>query len=129
MGLFGRALISIALVLGLAIDIYKLAILAAVLMSWIRPDPYNPLVRFVNQITEPVFSWLRARLPQALFSTGIDLTPMIVFFILVFLESFIVGSLADAGHRMVFESRITSGSVLPLQGVDAGQANPVFEYK
>ncbi len=104
MSLIGRALIGLAVVLGMAIDIYKLIVLGAVIMTWVRPDPNHPLVKFVNQATDPVFRWLRSRLPQSLFSTGLDLTPILVFFILIFIESFVVGSLSDMGHSMVYNA-------------------------
>lgn len=103
MSVIGRALMSLAAVIGLAISIYKIVILAAVIMTWVRPDPNHPLVKFVNQVTEPVFSWVRSRLPQSLLSTGIDLSPIIVFFVLIFIESFVVGSLSDMGHSLVFD--------------------------
>lgn len=110
MSLIGRALIGIAVVLGMAIDIYKLVVLAAVIMTWVRPDPQHPLVRFVNQATEPVFRWIRSRLPQSLFSTGIDITPILVFFILIFIESFVVGSLSDMGRSLVYNANATNAA-------------------
>lgn len=105
MVIVGRALMSLAEVLKLGIDIYQILILAAVIMTWVRPDPYHPLVRFVVQSTEPVFKWIRARLPQSFFSSGIDISPIILFFALSFLENFLVASLNDIGQDILHSAR------------------------
>lgn len=105
---FGRALISIANVLGLVLDGFKLLILAAVILSWVRPDPHNPFVRVVYQLTEPVFRWVRQRLPKQLFATGMDFTPLIILLGLVFLDSFLVGGLIDYGRNAIYSAQIES---------------------
>jgi YggT family protein len=64
--------------------------IARAVLSWVSPDPYNPIVRFVHNVTEPVLYPLRRRLP---FLGGIDFSPMIVLMAIVFLRSFVVQSL------------------------------------
>ena len=127
MGLIGHAFNSVAVVLGMAIDIYKILVLAAVVITWVRPDPFHPLVKFVTQVTDPVFKWLRSRLPQSLFSTGIDPTPILVFFILVFAENFVVNSLSDMGRNMVYNSRSPNTIIMSGEGNSTDDA--VFKFK
>ena len=53
----------------------------AVLISWVNPSPYNPLVQFLTRLTQPLFSWVRRNVPgmtRLMFSTGFDLAPIIV---------------------------------------------------
>ena len=72
----------------LAIVIYIYIIIARALISWVSPDPYNPIVRFLYQVTEPVLRWVRQRLPVA--TMGIDFSPMVVILALLFLQRFLV---------------------------------------
>ena len=72
----------------LAIQIYIYIIIARAIVSWVSPDPYNPIVRVLYQITEPVLRWVRQRLPVA--TMGIDFSPMVVILALLFLQRFLV---------------------------------------
>jgi YggT family protein len=66
-------------------------IIIRAVLSWVSPDPYNPIVRFINNVTEPVLYQIRRRLPVSF--GGIDLSPVVVLLIIVFLQSFVVRSL------------------------------------
>ena len=79
---------AIATVLDWVIVAYMWIIIARAIVSWVSPDPYNPIVRFLYQVTEPVLRWVRQRLPVA--TMGIDFSPMIVILALLFLERFLV---------------------------------------
>ena len=86
-----------AVVLKWALNIYWWIIIISAILSWVRPDPYHPAVRFLNQATEPVFYQIRKRLPIVF--GGLDLSPLIVLAAILFLQTFLVGSLfglADA---------------------------------
>jgi YggT family protein len=72
-------------------------IIISALLSWVNPDPYNPIVRFMHSVTEPVLRPIRRRLG---ISMGIDFSPMIVILIIIFLKYFIVASLFDMGARI-----------------------------
>ena len=72
----------------LAIQIYILLIIARALISWVSPDPYNPIVRFLYRATEPVLRPVRNMLPTL--AMGLDLSPMIVILLLVFLQRYLV---------------------------------------
>ena len=70
------------------IGAYIWIIIARAIVSWVSPDPYNPIVRVLYQITEPVLRWVRQRLPVA--TMGIDFSPMVVILALLFLQRFLV---------------------------------------
>lgn len=71
-------------ILLLLIDIYEIILLARVLMSWFRPDPYNPIVRFLYGATEPLLRPIREALPAA---GGLDFSPLVGFLLLFALRS------------------------------------------
>ena len=72
---------------------YFWMIIARAVLSWVSPDPSNPIVRFLYRATEPVLRPIRDRLPT--FQMGLDLSPMIVLLAIYFLESFLIASLRD----------------------------------
>jgi YggT family protein len=71
------------------ITIYLWIIVIAALFSFVRPDPYNPLVRFIHQITEPAFQWVRRRMPFVLVG-GMDLSPLVILLGLQFADTFLM---------------------------------------
>ena len=66
----------------LALHIYMWVIIARALLSWVNPDPYNPIVRFLYNVTEPVMGWVRRRVPIVF--GGLDLSPLLVLLAIVF---------------------------------------------
>ena len=76
---------------------YKLILIARALISWVNADPYNPIVRFVYQLTEPLLARVRRLSPLALTRLPIDLSPLLIFILLIVIETFIVGLL----HQML----------------------------
>jgi len=84
-------LLAIAQVLDVALTLYLWIVIARAVISWVNPDPHNPIVRFLYSATEPVLYRLRRSLP--LFAGGIDFSPIVVLLIIVFLQQFLVGSL------------------------------------
>jgi YggT family protein len=80
--------IALANLLNLAIVVYIWIIIARAILSWVSPDPYNPLVRFVHRVTEPVLRPVRERLSA--YQLGLDFSPMIVILVLYFLKEFLV---------------------------------------
>ena len=70
---------------GLIIDlitIYSYVVLIRVLISWFNPSPHNPLVQFLRGVTDPALDTVRSFLPRFFWSTGIDFTPIVLFFLL-----------------------------------------------
>ena len=85
--------LAIARLLELAINAYIWIIIARAIISWVNPDPYNAIVRFLYRVTEPVMRPVRHRMPTL--AMGLDLSPMIVILILYFLDWFLISSLRD----------------------------------
>ena len=77
----------LANLINLLFGLINLAILIRVILSWVRPDPFNPLVRFIYQITEPILLPFRRLIPP---TGGLDFSPLIAFFVLEFLRRFIM---------------------------------------
>jgi YggT family protein len=84
---------ALARLLEIVLWAYFWMIIARAVLSWVNPDPHNPVVRFLCRATEPVLRPIRDRLPT--FQMGLDLSPMIVLLAIYFLESFLIGSLRD----------------------------------
>ena len=90
---------AIAIILDRVLWLYSMVMLVAVLLTWVNPDPYNPIVRFLRAATEPVFGWIRRRLPFAVLGM-LDLSPMLAFLGLWFIRMALVGSLLDLSVRL-----------------------------
>jgi YggT family protein len=98
MFVISNLLLALAKILHMVLNAYMWIIIARAILSWVNPDPYNPIVRFLYNITEPVLSAIRQRVP--IFFGGIDFSPMIVLLIIMFLDNFLVASLAGLALRM-----------------------------
>ena len=88
--------IAFARVVELLLSILYWLILIRALVSWVNPDPFNPLVQFLNRTTEPILQPIRRLLPPM----GIDISPIIAFLAIIFLKSFLVATLFDLGMRL-----------------------------
>jgi len=89
---------GLAAILDYGLYIYMWLIIARALLSWVSPDPYNPIVRFLYQVTEPLLSYVRRRLP-VIFG-GIDFSPILILAAIIFLQRFLVGTLQDWARLM-----------------------------
>ena len=89
----GNLILALANLLHLVLQAYFWIIIARAVLSWVNPDPFNPIVRFLYRVTEPVLRPIRHRLPT--FSMGIDLSPMVVILAIFFLDSFLISTLRD----------------------------------
>ena len=88
---------ALANIVDIALTVYLWIIVIRAVLSWVNPDPYNPIVRFITQVTEPPMAMVRRWLP--LRGMGIDFSPMIILLAIVFLQSFLVPTLAQlASH-------------------------------
>lgn len=94
----GNILYGLAKVLDLILTGYTYILIARALVSWVSPDPYNPIVRFLHQVTEPVLGPLRRRLPVVF--GGIDFSPIAVILAAQFLRYALVSSLLELASRM-----------------------------
>jgi YggT family protein len=91
-------LIAIAKVLDIVLTIFMWIVIARAVLSWVSPDPYNPIVRFIHQITEPVLYQVRRRIPVSF--GGIDFSPILVFLAIIFLQRFVVSSLLQMAQTL-----------------------------
>lgn len=74
------------------LTLYFWVVIISALLSWFSPDPYNPLVRAVYGLTEPVFDWIREHLP--VFFGGLDFSPIVVIFVIEFLQVWLIPNLS-----------------------------------
>ena len=100
MFLLANLLGALARVVDILLDVYMWIIIARAVISWVNPDPYNPIVRFLHSATEPVLYRLRRALP--LHAGGVDFSPIVVFVIIIFLQQFLVQSLYDLARSLKF---------------------------
>ena len=98
MFIIGNFLAAIAKILDIALTLYMWIIIARAVVSWVNPDPHNPIIRFLHAVTEPVLYQVRRRLPISY--GGIDFSPILVLLIIVFIQRFLVTSLAEMAMRM-----------------------------
>ena len=98
MFILANLLTAIAQILDIVLSIYMWIIIIAALISWVNPDPYNPIVRFLYTVTEPVLRHVR-RLFRLGFG-GIDISPMIVILIIFFIRRFLITSLIEMALKM-----------------------------
>jgi YggT family protein len=76
------------------LQIYFWIVVIAVLLSWVQPDPYNPIVRTLYAMTEPVFDWIREHLP--VYFGGLDLSPIVLIIAIQFVQRVLIMSLLQA---------------------------------
>ncbi len=96
--MIGNLLNGIAVILNYCLDIYKWLIIARAVLSWVNPDPYNPIVIFISKITDPLFNKIKKYIPVNF--GGIDISPIIAFMIIVFIQIVIVSTLHDFAHTL-----------------------------
>jgi len=97
MFVFTNFLSAVAYVIEILLNIYMWIVIARALISWVNPDPYNPIVNFLYRATEPVLCRVRRIIPDL---GGIDLSPLIVLLIIYFLKEFVVRSIYMISYRM-----------------------------
>ncbi|HWX77193.1 MAG TPA: YggT family protein [Candidatus Acidoferrales bacterium] len=98
MFVFANLLIAVAQVLDYALWAYQWIIVGRIIASWINADPYNPIVRFLYNATEPVLGRVRRALPIQV--GAFDLSPIVVWIAIIFLQRFLVQSLYDLAYTM-----------------------------
>ena len=89
-------LLAVAKLVDYVLYAYMWIIVIRALLSWVNPDPWNPIVRFLHQVTEPVLRPIRRRLPH----TAIDFSPLVVILGIYFLQWFLVPVLVRTAYRL-----------------------------
>lgn len=88
---------ALAQVINIALTIYMWLIIVRALISWVNPDPYNPVVRFLYTATEPVLYRIRRVLPAM---GGLDISPILVIFAIIFVKMFVVETLMNIAFKL-----------------------------
>ncbi|MFA5068536.1 MAG: YggT family protein [Candidatus Omnitrophota bacterium] len=91
-------IMSIAKVLDIVITLLYWMIIIKALISWVNPDPFNPIVQFLQRATEPLLSPIRRGLKMQFWA--IDVSPIIAILCLIFIQSFLVHTLMDLAQRL-----------------------------
>lgn len=94
MFVLGNILLTVAGIAGSLITIYSFVVFIACILTWVNADPYNPIVRIINTLTEPVFYRIRKYLPFVMIG-GIDLSPIVLIVLLQLFDGIVIGSLYD----------------------------------
>ena len=98
MFMVSNLIVALANLVSLVLTVYLWIIIARALLSWVNPDPFNPIVRFLYRVTEPVLRPIRHRLPTL--AMGLDLSPLVVILGIYVLQSFLVDSLRDLAYSL-----------------------------
>jgi YggT family protein len=97
----GNLVGAIAGVLNTLLGLYSFIIIASALVTWVNPDPWNPIVRFLRRATDPFLNVFRRILPGFLGGgSGIDFSPLVALVVIEFVRRFAVGSLNDIALRI-----------------------------
>ncbi|MFU8819035.1 MAG: YggT family protein [Desulfurivibrio sp.] len=97
MFIFSNFLNALASVINIVLSIYIWVILGRVIISWVNADQYNPIVRFLYEITEPPLRLIRRYIPVM---GGFDFTPMLLILAIIFLQSFLVPTLQQLARAV-----------------------------
>jgi YggT family protein len=98
MFIIANLLIAVAQVLDYVLWAYMWILIGRIIISWVNADYDNPIVRFLYSATEPVLEPVRRRLP--LFAGGFDLSPIVVWIAIIFLQRFLVRSLYELAYAL-----------------------------
>ncbi|MCK4911366.1 MAG: YggT family protein [Thermodesulfovibrionales bacterium] len=97
----GNFIDAIATILGMLLQVYFWIVIVSALLSWVNPDPNNPIVRFLRTVTEPAYRPIRKFLSDTLgVRSMIDISPIVVILIIIFLQEFVVRSLHQFARNM-----------------------------
>lgn len=97
MFIFGNFLNAVATLINVILGAYIWILIGRVIISWVNADPYNPIVRFLYEITEPPLRYIRRFLPPL---GGFDFSPMILVLLIIFLQSFLVPTLQQLARSL-----------------------------
>jgi YggT family protein len=99
MFIFANLILAVAQVLDWVFFAYFWILVGRIVVSWVDADYHNPIVRFLYAATEPVLERVRSRLPIAALG-GFDLSPIVVWLAVMFLQRFLVRSLYDLAYAL-----------------------------
>ncbi|HJA80102.1 YggT family protein [uncultured Desulfovibrio sp.] len=92
-------LLAVGNVLGALLNLYFWIVVIAAVISWVRPDPFNPIVRALRVLTEPVFYYVRKWMPFT-YRSGLDFSPVVVLLAIQLVKQIVVASLIELAARL-----------------------------
>ena len=98
MFIFANLLMAAAKILDILLSGYMWIVIISALLSWVSPDPYNPIVRFLHAVTEPVFRPIRRVIGYRL--GAIDISPMVVILGILFVKYFLIQTLIEFAYKL-----------------------------
>ena len=98
MFVLGNFVQALAVVFGYLIEVFWWLVIARAILSWVNPDPYNPIVQFIERATEPILSPFRQWIPA--YKIGFDVSPLLALLFLYFLKIFVVQTLIGIAIRL-----------------------------
>ena len=98
MFVLGNLIGAVATVLDVVLNALGIVLIVNALLSWVRPDPSNPIVRFLDQVSDAVCDPIRRLLPTVV--GGMDLAPRIAILAIWFIRMFVVSSLLELPFRV-----------------------------
>ena len=98
----GNFLTALAVVLHMLLQAYMWVVIIRALLSWVNPDPWNPIVRTLNRLTDPLLEPIRRRMFRmtGFGGIGIDVSPLILIAGIYFVDLFLVETLNDIAGRL-----------------------------
>jgi YggT family protein len=94
----GNLLNALATILDIALTAYMWIIIIRSIVSWVNPDPWNPIVQFLYRVTDPVLRPIQRMLPMR--GLGIDFSPLVVILAIIFIQKFLIASLTELAWRL-----------------------------
>jgi YggT family protein len=98
MFVFANLLLAVARIADILLSVYMWVVIISALISWVNPDPYNPIVRFLHAITDPVLRPIRKVIGYRL--GVIDISPMVVILAILFVKYFLIQSLIELAYKL-----------------------------
>ena len=98
MFILANLLLAVTHILDILLSVYMWVIIISALISWVNPDPYNPIVRFLHAVTDPVLRPVRRTI--GLRFGVLDISPMVVILAILFVKYFLVQSLLEFAYKL-----------------------------
>ncbi|MGB9765922.1 MAG: YggT family protein [Sulfurihydrogenibium sp.] len=98
MFIISNFLLAVSHVLDIALEVYKWIVIFSALISFVNPDPYNPVVKFLRSVTEPVYRLVRRYIPTVFYN--VDFAPFIVILFIIFLQRFLVPTIQQLAYKL-----------------------------
>ncbi len=92
-------LIAVASILNWVITVYIWIVIIRALISWVQPNPYNPIVQFLHAVTEPLLAPIRYYVLRNM-PVGIDLSPLVLILLLYLVKWFSIPTLYELATRL-----------------------------